>query len=185
MFANTLVRDTVSHCVNANTEHCETDQYAFHMTKKHNKLDWPYDPDNHNRYSLALKQPEFMSCKVVVRDHGPETEISVYEMQGEKQQLKDSKTFTDTPNGELMTVQGELPYPLDVISRAETGNPYGFQYAVSRDGIFESDLMKLFGWSWDSKGTSTQVKRDGSYCTSQDKGSNEIVRTCYFPCIGR
>jgi len=169
----TLIQHSqVNYCLDPNPS-CD-DPLAFHMTKKTEKLDKPYNSDTSNHYAQAKDKPDILMCKVLVEHPGSNTKATVYT--GAKLDHQKGDKTGDVGKG--LVVSG-LPADLTINKGDDDDkNPVTFSYAP------KDDKFAHFEWATNTKGSSKQTKDDGSYCEIKGKkGSDDRKIGCVFPCL--
>ena len=159
---------TVSQCTADGTCNNSNDGYAFHMTKKQDHLDHPYDTGKDNLYAISKHTTNLIQCRVTVNKQDADTSATVYV--GESDKKGDGNGKLDKA-GDSFTVTG-LPKTLTIYKGTDDKkNPVTFSYADD----------PVFAWNADTKGTSKQYQSDKSYCKLSDDGKKRVT-DCYFPC---
>ena len=119
---------------------CLPDPFQFHLTKLTNHLGFPYDPSQHNHYSVGTSQPDLYQCRVVANLHGTVLDVTVYDNSGTQKGTGHKEGLS---SNDVLTVDG-LPLPLAVLYQEKQGddsNPLAFNYGMSIS--LPSHLMSL------------------------------------------
>ena len=156
---------TVTNCID-DLRNCDGDGYNFHMTKKQDHFDQPYDTGKDNTYAISTHQTNLIQCRVTTKRDGDDVSATVYV--GEKDN-RGTEKGTIKNDGDHFIVGG-LDRELTISKGTDDAtNPLTYSY----------EDQQVFAWSADKKGTSNQFASDGSYCKISDGGKST---DCYFPC---
>lgn len=144
------------------------------MTQLDGHLSFPYNTATDNHYAQDSVGKVLLQCSITVKRKGNSGfTVTVFDPAGVR---KGQVAEILAADKESLLVNG-LPQPLKVTRSAV--------YAASGAGNqFNHMSSPVFSWTGDTKGSSSQVAPDGSYCTVSTAGEPALSQDlkCYFPC---
>lgn len=142
------------------------------MTQKNGHFSFPYNLGTDNRYTQDSTGKDLLQCSVTIKRQGNSGfTVTLFDTAGVR---KGQQGGYLSLNGQSFSTNG-LPQPFELKRTAV--------YAASGTGmLFTYQSAPPFQWGADTKGSSVQVKADGSYCTVTTIGTYEQDLKCYFPC---